>query len=141
WSMLQIAEKIAPFAFPGALPTAEWDTYRNWKLPFHHEWTNYEESCEWVKPIIRNIPTFAVDGSQIYPSKDLSIPVALIQIGWYENHHCAEGFYQKDIQVDVLTPQDLGSSSSGEPKERIVNLRRFQMETARLAEYIQQSQP
>lgn len=141
WSSLEIAEKIAPFAFPGALPTAEWDTYRNWKLPFHHEWTNYEESCEWVKPIIRNIPTFAVDGSQIYPSKDLSIPVALIQIGWYENHHCAEGFYQKDIQVDVLTPQDLGSSSSGEPKERIVNLRRFQMETARLAEYIQQSQP
>lgn len=140
WSGLEIAEKTASSMFPGALPTAEWDMYQSWKVPFVHEWANYEESCEWVKSVIQDIPTFAVDGSQIYPSKELSIPIALVQIGWYENHHCAEGSYKKDIQVDVLTPTDLGANGSGEPKERIVNQRRFQMETERLHEYIQQSE-
>ncbi len=139
WSSLEIAEKIALFSFPGALPTEEWDRYSSWKIPFEKEWNNYEESCEWARSVIKNIPTFAVDGSQIYPSKDLSIPVALVQIGWYENHHCAAGLYEKDIQVDVLTPRDLGSDSSGEPKERVVNMRRFQMEIERLVEYIQES--
>ncbi|MEN9208782.1 MAG: DNA double-strand break repair nuclease NurA [Thermostichus sp. DG02_2_bins_29] len=127
--------------FPGSLPTAEWEVYRSWKVPFSQQWSNYEESCEWVKSVIQGISTFAVDGSQIYPSKDISIPVALVQIGWYENHHSAQGSYQKDIQVDVLSPNDLSANSSGEPKERIVNQRRFQMETERLYEYIQQSEP
>ncbi|MEN9229601.1 MAG: DNA double-strand break repair nuclease NurA [Thermostichus sp. DG02_5_bins_236] len=140
WSILEIAEKTASLTFPGALPTSEWEVYQSWKVPFSQQWNNYEESCEWVKSVIKGISTFAVDGSQIYPSKDLSIPIALVQIGWYENYHCAEGSYEKDIQVDVLTPTDLGANSSGEPKERVVNQRRFQMETERLYEYIQQSE-
>ncbi len=141
WSSAEIAEKIAPLEFPGALPTQEWDLYSSWSVPFEQKWTSREESDEWARSIIKNISTFAVDGSQIYPSKDLSIPVALVQIGWYENHHCAQGLYEKDIQVDVLTPKELGSDNSGEPKERVVNMRRFQMEIERLVEYIQKSQP
>ncbi|MGQ9837325.1 MAG: DNA double-strand break repair nuclease NurA [Cyanobacteriota bacterium] len=141
WSGLEIAEKTASCIFPGALPTLEWDTYQNWRVPFSHEWTNYEESREWVKSVIQDVPTFAVDGSQVYPSKDLSIPIALVQIGWFENYHCAEGSYEKDIQVDVLTPTDLGVSISGELKERVVNQRRFQMETEKLYKYIQESKP
>ncbi|MFS8902227.1 DNA double-strand break repair nuclease NurA [Synechococcus sp. H60.4] len=140
WSSAEIAEKTALLDFPGALPTQEWDLHSSWAIPFKQQWASYEESCEWAKSVIKNIPTFAVDGSQIYPSKDLSIPVALVQIGWYENHHCAQGLYEKDIQVDVLTPKDLGSDSSGEPKERVVNMRRFQMETEKLVEYIRRAQ-
>jgi hypothetical protein len=141
WSSAKIAERVARLAFPGALPTQEWDLYSGWKVPFKQKWNSYEESYEWARPVIKNIPTFAVDGSQIYPSKDLSIPVALVQIGWYENYHCDQGLYQKDIQVDVLTPKDLEAGSSGEPKESIVNRRRFQMETEKVAEYIWQSRP
>ncbi len=141
WSRAEITEKIAPSAFPGALPTQEWDLYSSWRVPFQQKWNSYEESYEWARPVIKDVPTFAVDGSQIYPSKDLSIPVALVQIGWYENYHCDQGLYEKDIQVDVLTPKDLEVRDSGEPKESIVNKRRFQMETGKVAEYIWQSQP
>ncbi len=141
WSRAEITEKIAPSAFPGALPTQEWDLYSSWRVPFQQKWNSYEESYEWARPVLKDVPTFAVDGSQIYPSKDLSIPVALVQIGWYENYHCDQGLYEKDIQVDVLTPKDLEVRDSGEPKESIVNKRRFQMETGKVAEYIWQSQP
>ncbi len=139
WSGLEIAEKTADCLFPGALPTAEWDLYHSWRVPFTQKWSNYEESCEWVHSVIQDVPTFAVDGSQIYPGRDLSIPIALVQIGWYENHHSATGSYEKDIRVDILTPLELGAYSSGEPKEQLVNQRRFQMETERLREYIEHS--
>ncbi len=87
---------------------------------------------------LTGVSTFAVDGSQVYPGKDLSIPVALIQIGWFENFHTLDGQYEKDIEVDVMTPNDLKVSSSGEPVDRAVNMRRFGMEVERLIRYMKE---
>ncbi|HEY9619646.1 MAG TPA: DNA double-strand break repair nuclease NurA [Crinalium sp.] len=100
-------------------------------------WQNREQSLSWVRDRLTGIATFAVDGSQIYPSKDLSIPVALVQIGWFENLHLPTGEYEKDIAVDIMTPHDLQVGNSGEPVDRRVSMRRFQMETQRLVEYMQ----
>ncbi|MFS8836599.1 NurA domain-containing protein, partial [Synechococcus sp. WC101] len=61
WSSAEIAEKIAPLDFPGALPTQEWDLYSSWSVPFEQAWTSHEESDEWARSIIKNISTFAVD--------------------------------------------------------------------------------
>lgn len=101
-------------------------------------WGSREESMEWVRDRLTGITTFAVDGSQIYPGKDLSIPVALVQVGWFENPHQPGVPYHKDITVDVMTPQDLQAGNSGEPVDRRVNMRRFQMETERLVDYMAQ---
>ena len=38
---------------------------------------------------LRGRPTFAVDGSQIPPQRTFSVPVAMVQIGWFENPHAA----------------------------------------------------
>lgn len=100
-------------------------------------WDNREQSLAWVRDQITNVTTFAVDGSQVFPDKDLSLPVALIQIGWYENCHTADGAYRKDIRLDVMTPADLRTTANAIPTDRQVNIRRFQMETQRLVEYIQ----
>ncbi len=134
---LDIAAKLAPLAQPGSLPTREWDQHQTWQIPFDQTWTNHQESLEWVDTILENVPTFAVDGSQLVLDKDISLPVALVQIGWYENLHSKAGQYTKDIRVDVLTPQDLGVASNADPKTLVVNLRRFEMEIERLTEYIQ----
>ncbi|MEO0853526.1 MAG: DNA double-strand break repair nuclease NurA, partial [Cyanobacteria bacterium J06648_11] len=133
---LAIAETLAGQAAPGALPTTEWDRFRSWRVPFSQNWGNREESLGWVKERITDVPTFAVDGSQIYVSKDLSIPIALVQVGWFENQHSCDGHYDKDIAVEVLAPSDLDARSSGEPREQKVNLRRFQMECECLAAYM-----
>ncbi|MGC1307591.1 MAG: DNA double-strand break repair nuclease NurA [Phormidesmis sp.] len=98
-------------------------------------WNNREQSLMWVKDQLTNVTTFAVDGSQVFPQKDFSIPIALVQIGWFENHHCAEGRYEKDILLDVMTPKDLVADRS-QPMDRWINMRRFSMETQRLTRYI-----
>ncbi|MEM9536291.1 MAG: DNA double-strand break repair nuclease NurA [Cyanobacteria bacterium P01_A01_bin.3] len=137
-SHAEIVGSLADSEAPGALPTEEWDAVRKWRVKFNSNWKNREESNSWVAQTIENVPTFAVDGSQIYLSKDVSIPVALVQVGWYENFHCQAGKYEKDIQLDVLAPDDLEASSSGEPREQRVNLRRFQLECDRLTQYLTQ---
>jgi hypothetical protein len=106
-------------------------------LPCQLQWDNREQSLAWARDRLLNVTTFAVDGSQIYPGKDLSIPVALVQIGWYENHHSPSGAYEKDVAVDLMTPQDLREGGKGDPVDRRVNMRRFQLETQRLIDYIQ----
>lgn len=105
-------------------------------LVSHLCWQSREQSLDWVRDRLLGISTFAVDGSQVFPSKDLSIPVALVQIGWFENPHLPTGDYEKDIRVDVLTPSDLKPQQGLEPVDRRVNMRRFQMETERLIEYM-----
>ena len=105
-----------------------------------HHWANREDSLVWVKEQLSGITTFAVDGSQIFPSKDVSLPVALIQIGWFENPHTPDGQYTKDIALDVLTPDDLRVNHQGEPVDRRVNIRRFEMEVERLIGYMQTCQ-
>ena len=101
----------------------------------HLAWDNREQSLQWVSDHLANVTTFAVDGSQVFPQKDFSIPIALVQIGWFENHHCSEGRYEKDILLDVMTPKDLVADRS-QPMDRWINMRRFSMEVQRLIDYI-----
>jgi hypothetical protein len=108
----------------------------NGVIPSRLVWQSKEQSLAWVRQRLMGITTFAVDGSQIYPGKDLSIPIALVQIGWFENPHLPTGEYEKDIALDVMTPRDLQVGNSGDPVDRRVNMRRFQMETERLIDYI-----
>ncbi|MEO0867947.1 MAG: DNA double-strand break repair nuclease NurA, partial [Cyanobacteria bacterium J06642_11] len=101
------------------------------------EWGNREHSLQWVHEHLSGITTFAVDGSQIFPSKDLSPPIALVQIGWFENPHTSGADYTKDIQLDVMTPRDLELGDTSKPLDRLVNKHRFKMEVGRLVDYIE----
>jgi hypothetical protein len=121
----------------GARPLEPLGKSPGWVIPSDLVWQNREESLAWVRDRITGVSTFSVDGSQIYPSKDFSIPVALVQIGWYENFHLPSGEYEKDIDLDVLTPNDL-RVGRGDLADRRVNLRRFEMETDRLIQYMEE---
>jgi hypothetical protein len=121
----------------GASPLEPLGRCANWVMPSGLVWQSREQSLSWVRDRLTGIATFAVDGSQIYPSKDLSIPVALIQIGWFENLHLPGGSYTKDIDLDIMTPADLQADHSGEPVVHLVNMRRFEMEIERLIDYIE----
>jgi NurA domain len=132
----EIRQKLQTIGDCGATPAGPLKG-KPWILPFGMTWSTREESLNWVRNKLLGISTFAVDGSQIYPGKDLSIPVALVQIGWYENLHVPGGEYIKDIATDVLTPNDL-RTEKGEMADRKVNLRRFQMETERIVTYFEE---
>lgn len=123
---------------PGAYPLEPNHDAPNWVIAANLVWQNREQSLAWVRDHLTGVATFAVDGSQIFPSKDISIPIALVQVGWFENHHLPSGSYRKDIAVEVMTPVTLKRGDGGEAWERRVNLRRFQMEIDQLIEYMQE---
>lgn len=128
----------------GARPTAEYDGWRARggqgapTTPFTQVFAHHGEAREWAERL-HGTTTFAVDGSQLMPWRDASIPVALVQAGLYENPHQPPTPYVKDIVTAILTPDDLlggePDAAPGAPveeafgySERVVHLRRFELE-------------
>jgi hypothetical protein len=101
-------------AWPGALPTPEFDAAQGLCLPFGRAWQNHEDARAWALEALRDRPTLAVDGSQITPTKDLSIPVGAVQVGWFINYHSAGKRYLKDVEFEVLGPQELMEADEAE---------------------------
>ncbi len=102
----------------GALPTAEYDTWRALgtsgvpMLPFGRRFAHHAQSRAWAEGV-RGVTTFAVDGSQLLPWRDASVPLALVQAGLFENPHQPPAPYVKDVDVELLTPDDLLGAASG----------------------------
>jgi NurA domain-containing protein len=127
----------------GALPTSEYDRWRQAGhfglpvLPFGHAFAHHEESRAWAEGV-RGIITFAVDGSQLLPWRDASVPVALVQAAIFENPHQPPAPYLKDVRTELLPPEDLlvsepemmnaRTNEAAGYSERIVHLRRFELE-------------
>ncbi|RMF86737.1 MAG: DNA double-strand break repair nuclease NurA [Nitrospinota bacterium] len=124
--------------WPGALPSPEVAEYRSLHIPFTPRWQSHQEARDWAYQTICATPTFAVDGSQILPSKDFSVPVALIQVAWFENRHLPTGEYVKENRVEIRTPREIMALEGGERlfSEATISLHRFQMEVEVLQEYI-----
>ena len=135
----EIDAQIGGIARPGARPTEEQDT-----LPlvqrFGIKLDDHRQAREWARDQLANVTTFAADGSQIFPTKDMSIPVGLVQVGWFENRHDASGTYVKDVQVDVLAPQELDKIHEPGYAEREIEWRRFYGEVLRIRMFMEQHQ-
>ncbi|HKD74954.1 MAG TPA: DNA double-strand break repair nuclease NurA [Ktedonobacterales bacterium] len=115
-------------------------------IPFDMSFANHEEARAWAEQIIAGVTTVAVDGSQIMPWRDASIPVALVQAGIFVNPHATAQSYIKDVIVDILGPGDLVPPAEYQDEEdilhlaaeEIVNLRRFELETHTLAQWMRE---
>lgn len=140
-SSAEVVCRVAPVTTPGALPTAEFDAARDLRVPFDVRFSNHEEARAWACEVLLNHPTFAADGSQILPVKDFSVPVAAIQVAWFENRHTRDGRYTKDADFEVLAPDELLIEYNGERviSEQAVNLRRFELEVATLCRLMRQA--
>lgn len=139
-SLAEVEARLAGIDCPGARPTAEHELYDSLVVPFAHGWANHRQAREWALSVLRDAPTLAVDGSQIAPSKDISIPVGVVQVGWFENRHRADGAYTKDLLVEVLPPDELAEDEgqiSGFPDWKI-NWRRFELEVDCIVDYMQE---
>ena len=126
----ELTHRLALVETPGATPTAEFDAAAGLRVEFRHKWKNHQEAREWAFDALLDHPTFAVDGSQIRPDDDFSIPVAAVQVAWFENRHTVDGRYVKDARFEVLTPEDL-TVEFGDDRvisEQQINLRRFELE-------------
>ncbi len=132
-----LIELLSDHDYPGARPLEPFRKSRNWRIPSQLKWVNREQSLAWVRDRLAGVTTFAVDGSQIFPTKDVSPPIALVQVGWFENPHSVMGDYNKDIRLTVMSPSELQVQRNGRPLDRQVSMRRFQMEIERIIEFME----
>ena len=138
-SRAEVEARLAGVPWPGARPTAEHDQHPGIVVPFGRTWANHEQARAWAREVLAGVPTVAVDGSQITPSKDISVPVGAVQIGWFINPHDRDQHYIKDITFEVLAPDELADEDEealGFPDWR-VNAQRFIGECERLIEVMQ----
>lgn len=146
WPRTTLLERLREVPCPGALPTIEQNRYDRPIIPFEHRWENHEQARAWAMQVLRGRPTFAADGSHIPPQRIFSIPIALIQVGWYENRHLPGGSYEKDVLVEVLPPDlitrveglDEGLDDASPSSEVVISLRRYQLEAGRIVHYLGQ---
>jgi hypothetical protein len=132
----ELCTRLSESDAPGALPTRELD--RALVVPFDHEWPSREEARAWSYTTLLGRTTFAADGSQILPTKDFSVPVAAVQVGWFENPHTPGGHYVKDAAFELLSPAEVMVRTGGatEISEQVVHQRRFALEVRALREYM-----
>jgi len=112
----------------GIRPTDERVAGQSVVKPFEPRWANHAQARQWALETLLDVPTAAVDGSQISNSPDLSPPVAAIQVGWFINEHSRSNDYVKDIQFEVLSPDELAAPGTQIPSQGMVDLRRFESE-------------
>ena len=132
--------------WPGALPTQDIDSGDGMRVAFGDQWSNHQEARAWALDILADRPVLAVDGSQITPTKDFSMPVGAVQVGWFVNEHrpAAAGTqnYVKDVQFEVLAPDELGDEDDSEAEGSFpnwrVNQQRFVMECGKLCELMEE---
>src|SRR2546423_774160 len=138
----------------GARPSIEFDrwlvnapysTYHGPLFPFGREFANHEQAHQWAE-CIEGVTTLAVDGSQLQPWRDASIPVALIQVGFFANPHAQGRPYTKDVRIEVLSPEEIMEEAKGESSdpdsypysEMQVTLRRYMLEVETLCNQMEQ---
>lgn len=136
-SRAELEARLSGTETPGALPTEEFDAAPKLCLPFPHRWNNHAEARTWAYETLLNHTTVAVDGSQIPPHSGFNIPVAAVQVAWFENRHSPTGSFVKDAEIEILTPDELKAGSDGERTEQKINARRFEMETGKLCELME----
>ena len=124
-STAEINEKLSGRENAGALPSEELDERRTFSISFAENWANHEEARNWAVRILKNRTTFAADASQILPGRDISLPVAAIQVGWFENPHSDAMPYEKNAEFRILSPRDLleNQTEPMNPETRVGEMR------------------
>ncbi|HEV3468733.1 MAG TPA: DNA double-strand break repair nuclease NurA [Pyrinomonadaceae bacterium] len=118
-------------------PSDELDRAGSGVVPFGERWRSHEEARRWAVARLAGRVTFAADGSQVFPGRETSVPVAGVQVASFENPHTPEGRYTKDVHFEVITPDELtGGERSYESPDQIVGLRRFKLEARAIGEFI-----
>lgn len=136
-SFEEISAKLEIIENVGALPSEELNAAKNFAFAFDENWTNHEEARIWAHSILQKRTTFAADGSQLFVEREVSLPVAAVQIGWFENPHDDAQGYEKNARFFVLSPEDLLKDQE-EPviPETRVGQKRFEAEVEKVRDFL-----
>lgn len=137
-SYAKLSDELNRLENVGALPSEELDAASAFAFAFDESWAHHEEARVWAFEILNKRTTFAADGSQLFIEREVSLPVAAVQIGWFENPHDDALGYEKSAKFFVLSPEDLLKDQE-EPliPETRVGQKRFEAEVAKVGEFLE----
>lgn len=136
----QVRRKFDGVPGIGALPSKEFDELKALIISFPEKWENHQQARNWAMTVLRDRTTFAADGSQMAPDKNVSLPVAMVQVGWFENHHTGEGSYEKGARQVLISPRELFRSDTDDAydnPETPIGFRRFREEVSEIIRFIE----
>lgn len=119
---------------PGALPSRELDDARSAIISFGREWHSHEEARRWALEMLLDRVTGAADGSQYLPGREISLPVAAVQVAYFENPHSRDGKYIKEAYLSLVTPAEIMQAATD--VDSLVGLRRFMEEVRVLQDFL-----
>ncbi|MDX1919323.1 MAG: DNA double-strand break repair nuclease NurA [Candidatus Caenarcaniphilales bacterium] len=91
----------------------------------------------WKEQILKDRITFATDGSQIEPDKNLNLFLGAVQCGWFINFHNAEQAPIKDVEFEIILAEEPSEESDKELRQEIA-FQRFDKEIRTLARLIEE---
>jgi hypothetical protein len=122
----------------GALPSTELDSAGSMVVPFGRNWRTHEEARSWALDVLAERVTFAADGSQLTPGRDISMPIAVVQVAWFENPHARDRSYEKQARSEIVSPEELLSGTDERIKaDTVIDLHRFRLEIAETARFLE----
>lgn len=135
-SSYEIRRRASAASAPGAIPSTELDSIGSTTVHFGKRWQSHEEARRWAMDALLNRTTAAADGSHFIPGRDISVPVAAVQVAFFSNPHTREGRYNKETTVALLTPSEIMQSATD--IDSLVGFRRFQGEVDALCKFLRQ---
>lgn len=130
-----VESSIVNIVKPGARPTDEQSDYPM-VIPFQQNWSHHVAARSWASEKLTNVITFAADGSQITPAREMSIQVGLVQISWFQNPHSAKLPYEKDVSIELLTPREF-ENAVDKDSQREIEWRRFNGEVNAIIHFME----
>jgi hypothetical protein len=123
---------------PGALPSEELDAAGSMIVSFGVRWHTHEEARRWAIEALQERVTFAADGSQLLLGREVSIPVAAVQVACFENPHTRAGVYRKEARFAIVSPRELLEGMDERINaETVVGLHRFRLEIEEIGKFLE----
>jgi hypothetical protein len=102
---------------------------------FGQAFRSRQEATDWALEVLKNRNIAAVDGSQIYPSRHISVPIGLVQACTVVNSH-GEKRFSTSSKLHLMLPADFEKKGNYVYAQAPVSTRRFELECRQIGEFM-----
>ncbi len=103
---------------------------------FGHAFLTRQEATDWALDVLKDRNVAAVDGSQIYPSRHISVPIGLVQACTVMNSHNGERRFSTNSKLHLMLPADFEENGSYVFAQAPVSTKRFELECLQIGEFM-----
>ncbi len=103
---------------------------------FGHAFPSRQEATDWALDVLKDRNVAAVDGSQVYPSRHISVPIGLVQACTVMNSHNGERRFSTNSKLHLMLPADFEENGSYVFAQAPVSTKRFELECQQIGEFM-----